>query len=79
MRINKQIVFSSGFPAVIGWTLIAGCSTRNDAISQAEKTEMDHPDVAEERLIYDEASYDYVEDLDWLKPAATTKPIAPPK
>ena len=40
---------------------------------------MDRPDVAEERLIYDEASYDYVEDLDWLKPAATTKPIAPPK
>jgi hypothetical protein len=79
MKIIKQIVYGSGLAAFIAWTLIAGCSTRNDAISQAEKTEIEHPDVAEARLIYDEASYDHVEDLNWLKPAATTKPIPPPK
>ena len=41
-------------PAVLFAVLFAGCSTKNDAISQAEKTEKDRPSIKETKALAEE-------------------------
>ncbi len=40
--------------SALAFTLISGCSNKNDAISQAEKSEMDRPGIAETKAIAEE-------------------------
>ena len=35
-------------------TLLSGCATKNDAVSQAEKAEKDRPGIAETKAIAEE-------------------------
>src|SRR5271169_6350678 len=54
MKTTKQILFSGGLASAIALTLITGCATKNDAISQTEKTEKDRPGIAETKAIAEE-------------------------
>jgi hypothetical protein len=51
MKTTKQIIFNGGLACAVALTLITGCATKNDAISQAEKAERDRPGMAETKAI----------------------------
>jgi hypothetical protein len=53
-RATKRISIGGGLVTVIVLVLIGGCSSKNDAISNAEKVEKDRPSIAETKAIAEE-------------------------
>ncbi|MGA2257767.1 MAG: hypothetical protein ABSG53_24150 [Thermoguttaceae bacterium] len=54
MTIKKRIILSGGFAFALALAFIAGCSNKNDPISQAEKGEKNTPSIAEVKAIAEE-------------------------
>jgi hypothetical protein len=54
MRTTKWILLGGGLTAAMATFLLAGCGKKNDAVSQAEKTEKDRPSIAETKAIAEE-------------------------
>jgi hypothetical protein len=54
MKTTKRISFGRGLAAVVAVLFVAGCSSKNDAISNAEKTENGRPSIEETKAIAQE-------------------------
>jgi hypothetical protein len=54
MRANKYLVLHVALAVITSTTLLIGCATRKDAISQAERTEKTRPSIAETKAIAEE-------------------------
>jgi hypothetical protein len=54
MKTTKRIFLKGWLAIVIFLTLIIGCTSKNDEISQTEKTKKDHPSIAETKAIAEE-------------------------
>jgi hypothetical protein len=53
-RTTKRISIGGGLATVIALVLIGGCSSKNDAMSNAGKVEKDRPSIAETKAIAEE-------------------------
>ena len=54
MTITKLVFISGALAAAIAVTLFTGCATKNDAIAQTEKYEINAPGISETRAIAEE-------------------------
>jgi hypothetical protein len=54
MKMTKRIPFGRGLAAVVAVLFVAGCSSKNDAVSNAEKMEKDRPSIEETKAIAQE-------------------------
>jgi uncharacterized lipoprotein YajG len=51
---NQEMRVTKGVFVIASIIILAGCSSKNDAISQAEKTGNDRPSIAETKAIAEE-------------------------
>jgi hypothetical protein len=54
MKTTKFVFFCGALATVVAVTLFTGCATKNDAIAQAEKHEINAPGISETRAIAEE-------------------------
>jgi len=54
MTMKRRLVFHVALAVITSTTLLIGCATRRDAISQAERTEKNRPSIAETKAIAEE-------------------------
>jgi len=54
MKTITRVLLGGGLASAVALTIISGCATKNDTISQAEKTEKDRPAILETRAIAEE-------------------------
>ena len=54
MKANKLIFHTGAIACAVTLSLFTGCETKNDAVSQAEKTEKNRPGIAETKAIAEE-------------------------